>query len=159
MIFLVSAVETSFLNLIYHGAGTVVYLLLLKFSMARLDHNGEHRWTNSPRYVSTWLFPIHFRLLWRSRFKPCLQNGYFLFWPKDCRAPDCVMDGGPSHVLLSKRRTNEHLWPQKNHFGWSGVIKIKKLFYAKKGLLTSVTRTKSPNVYKNCPKMISLEKW
>ena len=31
--FLVSAVETSFLNLIYHRAGTVVYLLLLKFSM------------------------------------------------------------------------------------------------------------------------------
>ena len=33
--FLVSAVKTSFLNLIYHGADTVVHLLLLKFSMAK----------------------------------------------------------------------------------------------------------------------------
>ena len=33
--FLVSAVKASFLNLIYHGAGTVVHLLLLKFSMSR----------------------------------------------------------------------------------------------------------------------------
>ena len=28
--------KTQFLNLIYHGAGTVVHLLLLKFSMAML---------------------------------------------------------------------------------------------------------------------------
>ena len=32
-VFLVSAVKTSFLNLIYHGASMVVNLLLLKFSM------------------------------------------------------------------------------------------------------------------------------
>ena len=33
--FLVSAVKTSFLNLIYHGAGTVNHLLQLKFSMPK----------------------------------------------------------------------------------------------------------------------------
>ena len=33
--FLVSAVKASFLDLIYNGAGMVVYLLLLKFSMPK----------------------------------------------------------------------------------------------------------------------------
>ena len=36
--FLLSGVKTSFLNLIYHGASTVVHLMLLKFCMA-FDQN------------------------------------------------------------------------------------------------------------------------
>ena len=33
VIFFASAVSASFFNLIYHGAGMVVHILLLKFSM------------------------------------------------------------------------------------------------------------------------------
>ena len=33
------------------------------------------------------------------------------------------------------------------------------MFKFKRNLPTSVTRNKSPNVYKSCPKNISLEKW
>ena len=51
--FLVSAVKTSFLNLIYHGAGTVVHHLLLKFSMVHPFVKGGPRfWLVVNLYIS-----------------------------------------------------------------------------------------------------------
>ena len=45
---------------------------------ARLAHHVQCRWSKWPRYLCTWLPPIHPRLSRQSRFKPCLRPGYFL---------------------------------------------------------------------------------
>ena len=53
-------------------------LICMEVIIARLDHNGEHRWSNWPRYVGIWLLLHPPRLLRQGRFKPCLRPGYFL---------------------------------------------------------------------------------
>ena len=50
--FLVSALKTSFLNLIYHGAGTAVYLLVLNFPKALIVKEAV---------ICLWAMAVHFQ--------------------------------------------------------------------------------------------------
>ena len=47
LIFVASAASASYLNLIYHGAGTIDHLLLLKFSMPNDNVHKLSVWTNT----------------------------------------------------------------------------------------------------------------
>ena len=57
--FLVSAVKTPFLNLIFYGASTFVHLLLLKFSMALSQFRASEKYFFLPRVIET---SLHFVL-------------------------------------------------------------------------------------------------
>ena len=54
-------------------------------------------------------------------------------------------------TLLNLNRIKRQLL---RNFSWAVTAEAAAAY-----ILISVTRTKSPNVYKSCPKMISLEKW
>ena len=67
--------------------------------VARLDHHGEYRWTNWPRYVGPCLLPA---------FKPNLSGvvglnlAYFLLWLQDlCWRPACCWLGWGKKILLT----------------------------------------------------------
>ena len=70
-----------------------------------------------PRYVGTWLLPIHPRFLRQSRFKTCLWPGYFLLQLSDCILENCLM-------LLAGVWVHEHCWTHLKSLGWEwGFIK------------------------------------
>ena len=63
-----------------------------------------------------------------------------------------------SIVHLNKSKAAEFN-PVKQEVSHSSLYKVNECSLPGTSFLSSVTRKNSPNVYKNCPKMMTLEKW
>ena len=70
----------------------------LEAIIARLDHNGECRWSDM---LALEYSPIHLRLFGQWRFQPSLGPGYFLLWFHQtawCRPAGCWLGWGSMSI-------------------------------------------------------------
>ena len=77
----------------------------LEVIIARLDHHGEYRWSNWPRYLSTWFGPPS-TPDFSGNVGLNLALGLVTYC---CSCPNCMME---TCMLMAGVRTHEHWWPQ-----------------------------------------------
>ena len=66
----------------------------LEVITARIDHHGEYRWSNWPRYFGIWLIPYLPQSSRQSKFKLCLRPGFILVQSSDCMMETCLLFAG-----------------------------------------------------------------